>query len=103
MKVVSEYILRCANPPISTKYFMFYTYILHSESYNRFYVGSTENPIRRLADHNAGNTRSTKPNRPWRLIYTESFNTTREAHLREIQIKRWKNRQYMLETLHLVL
>ncbi|HLD18331.1 MAG TPA: GIY-YIG nuclease family protein [Patescibacteria group bacterium] len=66
---------------------MFFVYILKSEKTGKWYVGSTENPLKRLQEHNAGNTRSTKANRPYMLIYTEKFQTKSEALKREQLIK----------------
>ena len=78
---------------------MFYVYVLRSEKTSRFYVGSATNVERRLAQHNGGHTASTKPYRPWQLVYSEPFPTTAEAHARERQIKRWKNPAYMVKSL----
>jgi putative endonuclease len=61
----------------------------------RYYVGSCSNPQKRLQQHNAGRTPSTKPFRPWELIYTETFNTNSEALKRELQIKKMKSRKYI--------
>jgi|WetSurMetagenome_2_1015567.scaffolds.fasta_scaffold1357032_2 putative endonuclease len=80
---------------------MYYTYILRSERFKRFYIGSTNNIEKRLSGHNAGNTQSTKPFRPWKLLYSEECSTLPEARKREQEIKAWKNPQYMLKALHL--
>ena len=53
---------------------MYYVYILKSEKVKRFYIGSTANPEKRLAVHNAGRVRSTKPYKPWTRIYLEQCN-----------------------------
>ncbi len=49
---------------------MYYLYILRSSSYNKFYVGITDNPDRRLREHNQSlhNTFTSKY-RPWELYY----------------------------------
>lgn len=46
-------------------------YAIKSEMDGRVYVGFSLDVERRLKEHNAGKTRSTKGYRPWRLIYTE--------------------------------
>jgi putative endonuclease len=66
-------------------------YILQSESSNRFYIGSTQDLDRRLSEHARGHTASTRGRRPWKLVYTESFETLLEAHRRELEIKAWKS------------
>ncbi|AFN75052.1 hypothetical protein MROS_1819 [Melioribacter roseus P3M-2] len=43
----------------------FFTYIIFSPSKNRFYVGSTNDIQRRLNEHNSGQTKSTRPGKPW--------------------------------------
>jgi len=39
----------------------------------------TENPERRLIEHNQGRTKSTKGYKPWVLIYKEETETRKEA------------------------
>jgi putative endonuclease len=82
---------------------VFSLYILYSQTFDRFYIGSTDNLARRLQDHNAGNTPSTRPFRPWKIIYSESFSTLQEARSRERHIKSWKSRNYMISTLEIKL
>jgi putative endonuclease len=89
------------NPPGSNSVHMYYTYILRSPQFKRYYIGSSGDISKRLSGHNAGNTPSTKPFRPWVLLYSEAFGTLHEARRRELEIKAWKNPQYMLKTLHI--
>ncbi len=70
---------------------MFYTYILFSEKTHKYYIGSTGNLSDRLLRHNSGRNKSTKIGMPWKLIYTEEFQTRSEAMLRENAIKAWKS------------
>jgi putative endonuclease len=42
----------------------------------------------RLSQHNAGRTHSTKPYRPWKLMYYEEFSSNAEARKRELKIKK---------------
>ncbi len=69
---------------------MYYVYILQSTSFGRYYVGSTGDIARRLLEHNSGSTHSTKPFRPWVLVYQEELATKTDARKRENQIKRYK-------------
>ncbi len=73
----------------------FFTYILYSDSKDRYYIGSTEDVIIRLGRHNAGATPSTKPGRPWRIVYTEKHSSKTDALARENYIKRMKSRKYI--------
>ncbi len=90
-----------SNPPISTKIAMFFVYVLQSERSGRYYIGSTKDVTIRLAEHNAGKTPSTKGYRPWKLLYTEVYDTLSGARQRERQIKTWKNPGYMVKALGL--
>ena len=78
-----------------------FVYVLHSEKSRRYYIGSSKDVEQRLAQHNSGMMRSTRPHRPWLLMYTESHETLVEARRRESQIKSWKNPSYMERTLGL--
>lgn len=74
---------------------MHYTYILYSESTDRFYIGSTSNLQNRLRQHNAGATPSTKAGRPWKIVLSEEFCEKTDAIKRELYIKRMKSRKYI--------
>lgn len=65
-------------------------YILKSDKDNRHYVGVTTNVVDRIKRHNEGRNLSTKPNRPWRIVYTEEFEYISEALKRGRQIKSYK-------------
>ena len=75
----------------------FFTYILFSEKTNKYYIGYTQDIDKRLERHNAGATPSTKPGRPWKLVYSEEFGSKTEAHKREVHLKRMKSRVYITE------
>ncbi len=49
----------------------FYVYILQSKVKDRYYVGYYADIETRLYKHNSGSTQSTKPYRPWKLVYSE--------------------------------
>jgi putative endonuclease len=58
-------------------------YILKSEVTGKHYYGHSGNLEARLARHNQGQVRSTKAGKPWKIIYTESFESKAEAYQRE--------------------
>ncbi len=66
-------------------------YILESQVTKKYYIGSTIDLARRMRDHVRGNTRTTRIHTPWILVYTETFETLREARAREKQLKKWKS------------
>ena len=77
---------------------MHYCYILYSKKLDKYYIGSTRDITGRIQRHNTSNHGFTSTGKPWELKYSESFETKREALQRELQLKKWKNRQ-ALETL----
>ena len=73
-------------------YNMYWVYILRSKSNNKFYVGCTDNIIRRVKEHNLGLSKYTKGKGPWVIIYPDEFKSLSDARKREKQIKSWKKR-----------
>jgi len=69
---------------------MFTVYILKNSLSNRYYIGSTNDIIRRISEHNRGQTRSTNQKGVWEIIYTEKYNDELEAKRREKLIKSYK-------------
>ena len=61
----------------------YFAYILVSQVNGRRYFGSCSDLQKRLANHNAGKVRSTKPFRPYRIHYFETFNDKSSAQRRE--------------------
>jgi putative endonuclease len=72
---------------------MFYVYIIHSQSLDKYYIGHTNNPDERLARHNRGGDKFTSKDQPWCLVFTEEHLTKELAYKRERQIKKWKSRK----------
>ena len=67
---------------------MYYLYILKSAVHNWHYIGSTNDTEKRLKEHNAGKTKSTKTYRPFTIVYRESFEDRTSARKREIYLKK---------------
>jgi putative endonuclease len=74
---------------------MFYLYILYSQNFDRYYVGHCEDLQKRLLRHNSKGVPSTKAYIPWKLVYTEKYNSRSEAATREKEIKNKKSRKYI--------
>ena len=74
---------------------MFYVYILRSRQNKSYYIGHTDNFVRRIAEHNSGKNISTKAKAPWDLVRKEFFNTRAEAMKREREIKNKKRKSYI--------
>ncbi len=67
-------------------------YILQSERNGRYYIGSSDDVIRRLKEHNAGKVASTRSIRPLILKVFLKCNTLTEAKAAEYRLKRYKRR-----------
>jgi putative endonuclease len=74
---------------------MYSVYILQSEQHGKYYIGHTDSLSRRLEEHNNGLSKYTKSFRPWRLVYTEHYETRSLAMQRETEIKQKKSRNYI--------
>ncbi|MCE7926818.1 MAG: GIY-YIG nuclease family protein, partial [Haliscomenobacteraceae bacterium CHB4] len=74
---------------------MYYTYILYSESLDRYYIGSCENLEKRLHDHQVGHSNYTKHGKPWVLKWSRPFETRQQAVAEEYRIKAKKSRKYI--------
>ena len=74
---------------------MYYTYIIQSQKSDKFYIGSCHDIDKRIERHNAGATPSTKSGRPWKLVYSEKYQTNSQALKREREIKSKKSRKYI--------
>jgi putative endonuclease len=64
----------------------FYVYLLENRT-GKFYIGSTYDLVRRVKEHNRGLNKSTKPYKPWRLIYYEACIIEEDAKRRENYLK----------------
>jgi len=71
---------------------MAFLYILYSKKLDRYYIGSTNDPRRRIDEHQRGQTKSTQRGTPWELKLLQSFPSINQATRAEKILKRWKNR-----------
>jgi putative endonuclease len=73
---------------------MAYTYILYSHILDKFYIGSTgESLEERLRRHLTSHKGFTSKAKDWIIVYSEQYQDIKEAHQREMQIKRWKSKK----------
>ena len=66
---------------------MYITYAISSEKKNYIYVGLTGNITIRFNQHQCGKEKTTRPYRPFKLIYTRKFSTRQEARDHEKYLK----------------
>jgi putative endonuclease len=79
---------------------MFTTYILFSESLQKFYIGFTSGNVNiRLYKHLASKKGFTAKAKDWMIVYTEQFTTKEEAMAREKKLKNWKSNKRISESI----
>lgn len=71
---------------------VFSVYILKSSVTDQYYIGQTSDIDKRLLRHNSGYSKSTKAGKPWKLVYSENFDTRQQAMNREAELKKYKSR-----------
>ncbi len=74
---------------------MYTVYVLYSEKHNKIYIGLTSDLKKRLYAHNNLPKGWTKSFRPWKLVYSEQYNTKPEAMKREKQLKSHQGRDFI--------
>ena len=72
---------------------MGYLYILQSAKSGRYYIGSTNDPTRRLTQHQNGSVAATRNKGPWQRVVLIEFPTPTLAKKAEYHLKRQKNRR----------
>jgi len=77
---------------------MHYTYILYSNTLDKYYIGSSKNPKSRLIKHLEKHKGFTATANDWIIVNIEEFDDKSKALKRERQIKKWKSRK-MIEKL----
>ncbi|HEY5392867.1 MAG TPA: GIY-YIG nuclease family protein [Hanamia sp.] len=65
-----------------------YVYILQSEKDQSYYKGYTTDFVRRLDQHNNGESEYTSHKIPWKLVHAEELPTKRAALIREKNLKK---------------
>jgi len=74
---------------------MYTIYVIKSLTKKFTYVGFTNNLERRLTEHNLGYNNSTRPYKPFELIYKEIIDSSYEARIREKFLKSGKGREFI--------
>ncbi len=74
---------------------MQYVYVLQSEAVpERFYVGATSDPERRLYEHHSGKSVHTNKHRPWKLSVCIGFSDRAKALRFEQYLKSGSGRAF---------
>jgi putative endonuclease len=76
--------------------FMFYVYIIQSETTNKWYYGFTERiPMERLEEHNGNHHHFTANKGPWKLIFLRCFENKKDALRFERKLKSLRNKEFI--------
>ena len=90
--IISGTLLKSALPLIA-KIIMYYVYILYSRKLGKKYIGFSTNIIKRLQQHNKGESTFTSRGIPWRIIYYQCFLSKEDALKEEQFLKTGKGRE----------
>jgi putative endonuclease len=76
---------------------MFYIYIIYSESADKYYIGHSNDPERRLIEHNTTeDNKYTTKYRPWRILLSLEVSDSRGETIKmERFIKRQKSKIFL--------
>jgi len=66
----------------------YFVYIIQSLKDHTLYKGFSNDPYKRLIQHNDGESRYTSGKVPWKLVYIEKCNNKTEALKREKSLKK---------------
>jgi len=74
---------------------VYYVYAIKSIAKKYIYVGLTNNPERRIAQHNCKKERTTRSYAPFNTIRIEQYETRLEARKREKYLKSGSGKEYL--------
>jgi len=74
---------------------MYYTYAIKSTNRDYIYVGISDNPERRIGQHNKSYNKTTKPYVPFKTILIEQHDDRKAARIREKFLKSSCGKQYL--------
>jgi len=74
---------------------MFYAYVLKSISHDFYYKGHCKDLHIRIQQHNSGMTKSIRPYLPFEIVYSETFDSEKEAIEREKYFKSAAGRRFL--------
>ena len=77
-----------------------YVYIIESVLDGTFYKGYSGDPMKRLQQHNQGESKYTLGKMPWKLVYVEECKTKSAALIRERNLKKAERSRIQQLLLH---
>lgn len=82
--------------------YRYFVYAIVSKKDNRIYLGFSYDIEKRLKEHNAGKTKSTKGYRPWKLLYSEQVIGRENARQKEIYYKSGIGKEFLKSLLNIM-
>jgi len=80
---------------------MYYTYVLFSEIYGKYYIGFTHDIENRIIAHNHPKNKDfTKKYQPWKLVFSRNFDQKHEAMEFEKYLKSLKSKTALLKIIN---
>lgn len=77
----------------------FYVYIIQSMTDNSYYKGFSEQPMKRLMQHNNKESFYTASKTPWKIVFLQVFEHKADALKREKVLKKYSHSQ-ILQLIH---
>jgi putative endonuclease len=77
---------------------MYSVYAILNQKHNKIYIGQTQDLTNRMELHKEkvfSNSYTARFDGEWELIYSETFETRKEALIREKQLKSYQGRQFI--------
>lgn len=71
---------------------MYYVYMLKNES-GKLYIGISDNPERRLSEHNTDRGAVFTKGRDFSIVFLEEYTSMSDARQRENQLKKWSRKK----------
>lgn len=78
---------------------MHYVYALYSRKLDKFYIGVTNNLLKRIKEHKSGKVHTTYRMKDFELAYYEACLSKKDATARERQLKTGFGRGYLRKRL----
>jgi putative endonuclease len=79
---------------------MFWTYIIYSRQFDKYYIGFTHDIEKRLIAHNHTKSKGfTRRYQPWELVFYKFFENKKEAMDFEKYLKSLKSKKALIELL----
>ena len=80
---------------------MYFIYVIRSIPFGNLYKGFCSDLAKRLAEHNGGKTKSTKPFIPWEIVYFEKTEDIDQAISREKYFKSAAGRRFLKKVIQI--